>query len=62
MNSRSPILGKTFAISPSSQRVGHKSALVEGVLDSLEAVNNAGFGDRYVSEMLDPEVDAKLNA
>ena len=45
-----------------AESLGHKLALVEGVLDSLEAVNNAGFGDRYVSEMLDPEVDAKLNA
>ena len=45
-----------------AESLGRKPTLVEGVLDSLEAVNDAGFGDRYVSEMLDPEVDAKLNA
>ena len=41
--------------------LGRESLLIEGILDSLKRVNDAGFGDRYVSELLDPKVDAKLN-
>jgi len=44
-----------------AESLGRKTSLVDGVLDSLKAVNDAGFGERYVSEMLDPDVDGKLN-
>lgn len=43
-----------------AEGLGRKPPLVDGVLDALKAVNDAGFGDRYVSELLDPEVDAKI--
>ena len=62
MNSRPPIWKDIRYFAEFAESLGRKPTLVEGVLDALEAVNVAGFGDRYVSEMLDPEVDAKLNA
>ena len=44
-----------------AKSMGRKTMLVDGVLDSLKRANDAGFGNHYVSEMLDPEVDKKLN-
>lgn len=43
-----------------AQSLGRVSVLVDGVEQSLKRINDAGFGDRFVSELLDPEVDAKL--
>jgi len=40
--------------------LGRKSLLVDGVEQSLERINDAGLGDKFVSELLDPKVDAKL--
>ena len=40
--------------------LGRRTALVDGVEATLRRVNDAGFGDRYVSELLDPEVDDAL--
>ena len=43
-----------------AESLGRESVLVDGVEQSLKRINDAGFGDRFVSELLDPEVDAKL--
>jgi len=43
-----------------AESLGRKSVLVEGVEQSLKRINEAGFGDRYVSELLDPDVDREL--
>ena len=43
-----------------AESLGRESVLIDGVEQSLKRINDAGFGDRFVSELLDPEVDAKL--
>lgn len=43
-----------------AESLGRNSVLVDGVEQSLKRINDAGFGDKFVSELLDPEVDAKL--
>lgn len=43
-----------------AESLGRKTSLVDGVEASLKRINDAGFGDRYVSELLDPEVDTEL--
>ena len=40
--------------------LGRRTPLVDAVEDTLRRINDAGFGERYVSELLAPEVDAKL--
>lgn len=43
-----------------AESLGRKSPLVDGVEEALRHINDAGFGERYVSELLAPDLDAKL--
>ncbi len=45
-----------------AESLGRRTELVDGVETALRRINDAGFGDRYVSELLDPVVDEALRA